>query len=57
MVSPSTRPSLWALIEIYSRLLERIRRRQSRVLSRRIRISDLEKSWIFVRGALRLWSA
>jgi phytoene synthase len=57
MVSPSTRPSLWALIEIYSRLLERIRRRQYRVLSRRIRISDLEKSWIFVRGALRLWSA
>jgi phytoene synthase len=56
MVSPSTRPSLWALIEIYSRLLDRIRRRQYRVLSRRIRISDLEKSWILAQGALRLWS-
>jgi 15-cis-phytoene synthase len=53
MVSPSTRRSLWALIEIYSRLLDRIRSENYAVLSRRIRLSAAEKSWILLRGLVR----
>jgi 15-cis-phytoene synthase len=44
-------PSLWALITIYSRLLDRIQRSGYNVLSRRISLSPFEKSWILLRAA------
>jgi phytoene synthase len=52
MVSPECRASLWALIEIYSRLLTRIEQSGFDVLPRRIRLSTAEKLWILARGAL-----
>ena len=52
LVEPSCRSSLWALIEIYSRLLERIARSGFDVLSRRIALPAWEKAWIVARGAL-----
>jgi 15-cis-phytoene synthase len=50
LVHPRSRSSLWALITIYSRLLERIERTGYDVLSRRVRLSALEKSWILARA-------
>jgi phytoene synthase len=50
LVHKSSRASLWALISIYSRLLDRIERCNYDVLSRRVRLSGLEKSWIVVRA-------
>ena len=50
LIHPRSRPSLWALIAIYSRLLERIERSNYDVFSRRVRLSALEKSWIVVRA-------
>jgi phytoene synthase len=53
MVHARSRSSLWALIEIYSRLLAKIEASNYDVLSRRIALSAVEKSWIVVRAALR----
>jgi len=52
LVESSCRSSLWVLIEIYSRLLERIERSGFDVLERRIGLPGWEKVWIVVRGAL-----
>jgi len=52
LVHPRSRPSLWALITIYSRLLERIEKTGYDVLSRRVRLSALEKSWILARARI-----
>lgn len=56
LVDPSCRPSLWALIEIYSRLLDRIESRGYGVLGERVRLSGVEKSWIVARALLR-WTS
>jgi len=53
LVHTRSRPSLWALITIYSRLLERIEAANYDVFSRRVRLSSLEKSWILVQAAIR----
>jgi phytoene synthase len=50
LVHKKSRSSLWALITIYSRLLDRIRQSNYDVLSRRIRLSGFEKSFIVVRA-------
>jgi 15-cis-phytoene synthase len=50
LVHPRSRPSLWALIAIYSRLLERIEALNYDVFTRRVRLSALEKSWILARA-------
>lgn len=50
LVHPRSRPSLWAMITIYSRLLDRIRDSSYDVLSQRISLSSLEKSWILLRA-------
>jgi phytoene synthase len=50
LIHPRSRPSLWALISIYSRLLERIESSGYDVFARRVRLSVLEKSWIVVRA-------
>jgi 15-cis-phytoene synthase len=50
----ASRRSLWALIEIYSRLLKRIRERDYAVLDRRVHLSSLEKAAILVQAFLGL---
>ena len=53
LVEPRSRRSLWALIEIYQRLLDRIEASGYDVMSRRIRLSGLEKAGIVVRAMLQ----
>jgi phytoene synthase len=53
LIHPRSRPSLVALISIYSRLLERIERTNYDVFTRRVRLSPLEKSWIVVRALVQ----
>jgi phytoene synthase len=52
MVDPHSWSSLWALVEIYSRLLTRIQRSRYDVLSRRIQLPAREKLWIITKAAL-----
>ena len=53
LVHPRSRRSLWALIEIYSTLLDRIVQSGYDVMSRRIRLSGVEKMGIILRALLR----
>ncbi len=53
MVAADSRHALWALIEIYRRLLERIEQRGYEVLSERVRLPALEKTGIALRAILR----
>jgi phytoene synthase len=53
LVRRASRRSLWALIEIYSRLLERIEGSGYDVFARRIRLSAREKAAIVLRALLR----
>ena len=55
LVDKRSRASLWALIEIYRRLLDRIERSKFDVLSRRIRVPSWEKIAILIRAARRRW--
>jgi len=48
LVEARSRPSLWALIEIYRRLLARIERSNYNVLAKRVRVPTREKLWILV---------
>jgi len=50
LVDARSRASLWALIEIYRRLLERIERSRFDVLSKRIRVPTWEKLAILARA-------
>ncbi|HYP07100.1 MAG TPA: phytoene/squalene synthase family protein [Bryobacteraceae bacterium] len=50
LVYPRSRRSLWALIEIYRTLLDRIEASGYDVMSRRIRLSGFEKAGIVVRA-------
>lgn len=50
LIHPRSRSSLWALISIYSTLLERIEASNYDVFARRVRLSLFEKSWIVVRA-------
>jgi 15-cis-phytoene synthase len=50
LIHPRSRPSLWALISIYSSLLDRIVGANYDVFTRRVRLSPLKKSWIVVRA-------
>ena len=53
LVRRRNRTSLWALIEIYRRLLERIEASGYDVMERRIRLPSWEKAWVVVQAALR----
>lgn len=53
LVNPDSRRSLWALVEIYSTLLDRIVQSGFDVLSRRIRLSPVEKVGIVLRALFR----
>jgi phytoene synthase len=54
LIDPQSRASLWALIAIYSRLLDHLAEAQYDVLTRRISLSSFEKTWIVLRAALGL---
>ncbi len=53
LVHPRSRRSLWALVEIYSRLLAKIGHSGYDVLSRRISLPAAEKTWILLRSLAR----
>jgi 15-cis-phytoene synthase len=50
LIHPRSRRSLWALISIYARLLDRIEGKNYDVFTRRVRLSLIEKSWIVVKA-------
>jgi phytoene synthase len=52
LIQSKSRPSLWALIAIYSTLLDHVAESRYDVLVRRISLSSLEKTWIVLRAAL-----
>ena len=52
LIHPRSRASLWALIAIYSRLLDRIEGSNYDVFRRRVRLPLWEKSWIVWRALL-----
>jgi 15-cis-phytoene synthase len=52
LIHPRSRASLWALISIYSRLLERIEHSNYDVFRRRVRLPLWEKSWIVWRALM-----
>lgn len=51
MLDPGSRPALWAMMEIYGRILAKIVRRQYDVFGDRIHLSSMEKSMIMLRAA------
>ena len=53
LVHSESRASLWALIQIYYRLLGRIEAKQFRVLDQRIRLSTPEKAWLVLEAGTR----
>jgi len=53
LIHKKSRSSLWALIEIYSRLLDRIEAANFDVLSQRVRLSAAEKAGIVIQAFLR----
>ena len=53
MVHRESRASLWAMIQIYYRLLGRIEQKQYRVLDQRIRLTTPEKAWLVLQASTR----
>ncbi len=56
MIDRDSRPAMWVLITIYSRLLERIEQRDYDVFSSRVSVPGREKVWILVQGLLRVFA-
>lgn len=54
LIAVKSRPSLWALIAIYSKLLDRVSESHYDVLTRRVSLSSAEKTWIVLRAATGL---
>ena len=52
LVDYDSRPALWVLVEIYSRLLEKIAQRDYDVFTERVRLSTAEKMRVLSRGLL-----
>ncbi len=53
LVDEDSQPALWALVEIYRRLLERIAQRNYDVFSQRVKLSTAEKVSVLAKGFLR----
>lgn len=53
MVHPDSRASLWAMIQIYYRLLGRIEEKEFRVLDQRVRLSTPEKALLVIEAGAR----
>jgi phytoene synthase len=52
LIQAESRASLWAMIAIYSSLLDHVAQSQYDVLIRRISLSSAEKTWIVLRAAI-----
>jgi len=52
LIHPRSRPSLWALVTIYSRLLDRIQQTNYDIFTRRVRLTSLEKSMIVLKALM-----
>lgn len=53
LVDPACAPTLWAMTQIYSGILERIEERPDRIVTSRVRLSSARKGWIALRAALK----
>jgi len=53
LIDDDAQPALWALVEIYRRLLERIEQRNYDVFSERVRLSVAEKLGVLCKGWIR----
>ena len=53
LVDADSRAALWVLVEIYSRLLQRVDARHGDVFSARVTVPTSEKMWLLARGAAR----
>jgi 15-cis-phytoene synthase len=53
LVEEDSQPALWALVQIYRRLLERIAQRDYDVFSQRVSLSTAEKMGVLAKGFLR----
>ncbi|HEY3129286.1 MAG TPA: phytoene/squalene synthase family protein [Acidobacteriota bacterium] len=57
LVSADSQPALWALMRIYSGILEKIEARRYDIFSSpHTGLSDAEKLWILIRGRLGWWT-
>ena len=56
MVTPQTRPALWAIMELYSRLLDHIVMKDFEVLTTRVSLSKWEKARILIRARYLPWT-
>ncbi len=54
LIAPDSRPALWVLVTIYSRLLGRIERKRYDVFSAKVRVPTRQKLAILLRGLLRI---
>lgn len=54
-ITRTCRPTCWAMMKIYERLLSKIERRPRMVLTRRVKLNKLQKLLIAGRAALRRW--
>lgn len=52
-VDPDSRPALWTLVEIYSRLLEKIAKQDYNVFGEKIRLTTGEKVKVLAKGFLK----
>jgi len=53
LIDEDSRPALWALVEIYRRLLERIIAADYDVFGEKVRVPTSEKLAVLTRGLLR----
>lgn len=53
MVDPSCAPTLWAMTQIYSGILDRIIQDPQRIVQSRIRLASARKAWIALSATLR----
>jgi phytoene synthase len=53
LIATDSRPSLWVMMRIYHRLLERIRAARYEVMAQRVSVPTGEKLWILARGLAR----
>jgi phytoene synthase len=54
LVDEDSRPCLWALVEIYQRLLNKISARHYNVLNERVRLTVFEKLSVLSQGLLKV---
>jgi len=54
LIHEDSRPCLWALVEIYRRVLERVEEKGFNVFGEKIRLSSFEKATVLMRGLMKV---